>query len=435
MLATLRQVLERMTRSFNFRRDLHQSIGSSSISMILALVTTPIMTRLFPADAYGINGLMITAATLVAGFGLLGLPVAMAREHEGPEQARLLHASVQLAIMLFGLCGVAITVVLLSPFALPDGMTILVVLLLPILVALHCAQRILDSLINAKGRFPAQATARIGNVVAARGTSLLLGWLTSPVAASMLAGDATGKIVHVAVTIRLGRLGSELRALRWRPDPKLLLKAVKDYREFALQSNVASALPLMATFGIQVMLGLRLGAESVGYFVLAQSIITLPVTVVALASAPVVFHRLVKAADQAPEKLPRLTLKAVGAYLAVGTLFMTPVLLFGPALFAFVFGDPWRSAGVIAAYLALPQVLSFSVVGVLSMFRVTRKINAWLGFEIAGTTIIIGGMLLLPQNTDLMTGMIVLASLKLVYNMLMLTGCIWASRQMMELKP
>lgn len=424
-----------MSRKFNFRRDLYQSVGSSSISMLLALVTTPIMTRLFSAEAYGSNGMVITVATLVGGFGLLGLPVALAREHKGPEQARLLHASVQISTFLFGLCCVAIAVVVLSPFALPDGMTILVVLLLPLLVALHCAQGIVDSLIIAKGRFPAQATARISNVVAARGTSLFLGWLASPVAASMMVGEGAGKVIHVAVTVRLGRLGSDMRALRWSPDLNFLCRTVKDYREFALQSNVASALPLLSLLVIQVMLGLRLGTEVVGYFVLAQSIITLPVTVVALASAPVVFHRLVKAADETPEKLSQLAVRALAGYLGVGAIFMTPILLFGPELFAFVFGEPWRLAGIAAATLAIPQMLSFGLTGLLSIFRVTHQINVWLKYEIAGTAIIIGGIVLLPEQTDLMTGMIVLASLKLVYNMLMLAGCLWASRQLMELKP
>lgn len=424
-----------MSITFNFRRDLKQSVGSSGFGMLLTLVTTPIMTRLFPAEAYGINGMIMTFATLVASFGLLGLPVALAREQQGLEQARLLHASTQVAVLLLGLCIVAIAAVLLGPFALPDGMTILVVLVFPLLVVLHCAQRILDSLINAKGRFPAQAAARIGNAVTARGITLILGWLAHPVAASMLAGDGAGKIMHVAMTMRLGRLGADLKALRWRPDPKFLFRAVRDYRDFALQSNFASALPLLAVLGIQVLLGITLGTEAVGYYVLAQSIITLPVTVVALASAPVVFHRLVIAADATPEKLPRLVLQAILGYLTVGTIFMAPILLFGPAIFVFAFGDPWRSAGMAAAVLAIPQVLSFGLTGVLSMFRVTRRINAWLGFEITGTTTIISGMLLLPQQTDLMTAMIALAVLKLGYNILMLAGCLWASRQMMEREP
>ena len=418
-----------MSGKFNFRRDILQSVGSSGVGMLLALVTTPIMTRIYPAEAYGINGVILTITTLIAGFGLFGLPIALAREQHGPEQARLLQASTQMAILLVGLCILAITAALLGPFAVPKGATSLALFIVPLLLLFHCAQRIVDCLVNAKGRFQAQALARIGNVVTARGVALALGWLVHPVAASMLASDAAGKITHVAITGRIAQLGQDWKALNWWPEPKFLFRTIRDYRVFALQSNFATALPLLVVLGVQVMIGARLGTKEIGYYVLAQSIITLPVTVVALASAPVVFHRLVRVADETPERLPRLALMAMLGYLAFGAICMLPIILFGSVIFAFAFGEAWESAGRVAAVLAIPQIFTFSVIGLQSLFRVTRKINAWFGFETVGTTIILCGMLLIPQQCDLMTSITVLAALKFGYNILLLFGCLWASKQ------
>lgn len=415
--------------TFNLKRDLLQGIGSSGVSVLLTIVTTPIMTRIFPAEAYGVNALLMSYTTLVASFGLLGLPLALAREQYGAEQARLLDASSQIAVIIFGFSVLSISLLLLSQLTLPDGMTTLVVLMVPFLVLLNCVQRILNSLLNAKGRFQVQAGARIGSAITTRGLPLALGWLVHPVAASMLAGDGAGKITHAAMTIHHGRLGQDLKALSWWPDVKFLFSTVSDYRNFALQSNFASALPLLAVLGLQVMIGVRLGKEEIGYYVLAQSMITLPVNVFALATAPVVFHRLVCAMDDTPERLPKLALMAMLGYLALGAICMFPVIFFGPAIFAFAFGEPWHSAGMAAAILAIPQVFTFAVTGLLSIFRVTQRMNTWLGFEAAGTTLILTGMLLTPQQIDLMTMMIFLASLKLGYNILLLTGCMWASRQ------
>ncbi|HEY5627376.1 MAG TPA: hypothetical protein VIR79_05485, partial [Nitrospira sp.] len=58
---------------FQFRQDLLRSVGSSGITLAITLATTPLMTRLFPAEAYGVSGIVMTAATLISGFGLLGL--------------------------------------------------------------------------------------------------------------------------------------------------------------------------------------------------------------------------------------------------------------------------------------------------------------------------------------------------------------------------
>ncbi|WP_281491813.1 oligosaccharide flippase family protein [Thioclava sp. L04-15] len=404
-------------------------MGSSSVGLGLTLVTTPIMTRLFPADAYGINGMMMTLATLVAGFGMLGLPLALAREQHGNEQIRLLHAAVQIAVVLFGLCGIAALAVQFFPYKLPAGVTAQVLLILPILVFLHCAQRVADSLINAKGRFPAQAAARIGNAFTGRGGALLLGWLVQPLAASMLAGDCIGRFVHVVLTIELGRLRPDCKSINWRPHPKFLLKTVSEYRRFALQSNFAAALPMVSVLVVQLMLAIRLGAEAVGYYTLAQSIITLPVTVVALSSAPVVFHRFVRAADEAPDSLPKLAQKAILGYLLLGGLCMMPLILFGQTLFEFAFGKDWIAAGSTAAILAVPQVLNFGLTGVLSIFRVNRRINAWMIFEGAGTFVILLGMLLLPRDFDLRSATIMLAGLRGLYCTLMISGCLWAAKQ------
>lgn len=103
---------------FQFRRDLFRNIGASGVILAITLVSTPLMTRLFPAEAYGVNGIMMTTATLVSSFGLLGLPVALTREQGSEEYPRLLNASVQMAIFLSVLCA-GITVVLLMIAGIP----------------------------------------------------------------------------------------------------------------------------------------------------------------------------------------------------------------------------------------------------------------------------------------------------------------------------
>ncbi|MBW4980239.1 oligosaccharide flippase family protein [Marinobacter adhaerens] len=421
-----------MGKTFHFGRDLLQSIGSSGVGLFLTLITTPIMTRLFAPDAYGVNAVVLNVATLVASLGLLGLPVALARQKKVSEQARLFNASVQMAVIIFGLSTVLVVVAFFNPAALPDGMSMLVALIFPFLVLVHSAQRIVDSLVTAKGLFPAQAAARIGNAVTSRALPIFLGWLVYPGTASMLTGDGAGKITHVIVTVRLGNLRSDWRGFRWKPASYFLRNTLREYRDFAFQSNVATALPLLSALAVQVVLGARLGTEAIGYYALAQSIITLPVTVIALASAPVVFHRLVLIADETPDKLPGLAMKVMLSYLVVGAVCMSPIVFFGPIIFEVAFGDAWRSAGVAASILAIPQLLAFSLTGTLALFRVTHKINAWFGFELAGTTAIVGGLVLLPPSSNLITAMIFLASLKFVYNVLMLAGCMWASRQLTD---
>jgi O-antigen/teichoic acid export membrane protein len=119
-------------------------------------------------------------------------------------------------------------------------------------------------------------------------------------------------------------------------------------------------------------------------------------------------------------------------YVLLGAVIMLPIALFGPALFAFVFGEPWRPAGVVAALLSLPQILAFSLTALLSTFRVTRRIKAWFGFELAGALLVLGGFALLPSASDLTGTAAHLALLGLGYQILMHAGCVWAASPLAE---
>lgn len=417
-----------------FRRDLATSIGSSGVGFAITLVTTPLMTRLFSAEAYGVNGMVMTAATLLSAFGLFGLPVALAGKQSGSEQTRLVHASVQLAVLLGVACALCMGTVLLFMQAAPPGLTVAVVLLFPLLLLAHTAQRIGDSLVTARGLFPPQAIGRIANATTTRVLTLGLGSLLHAGAAVMMLGDLLGKLVHLAVITKGGGLGSVWRSLLWKPNVAFLRAALLDYRDFALHSNIAAALPLVKGLCLQVLIGFQLGTAATGQYVLALSILSLPVSLIAMASAPIVFHRLVRAAAETPTRLTGLTLQAMLGYALLGSLLMLPIALFGPTIFAFAFGEQWRPAGAAAALLCLPQILAFSLTALLSMFRVTRRIKAWLTLELVGTVLVVGGFYLLPSASDLASTAAQLALLGICYQILMHAGCIWATRPLKEAK-
>lgn len=409
-----------------YRRNLVQGVGSSAISFGITLFTTPLMTRLFPAEAYGVNGTMLSTTNFLCALGLLGMPVALAREHGLTEQKRLLDASGQLAVCLVAACILGVLVALLIA---PSGINRIggIVLLLPLLIAGQSAQRLSDALVTATGVFPAQAGARVLNAGSARLFALGAGWALKPSVAFMLLGDTLGKLVHVAISAKYGGLYQYWADLHWRPNWRALRATVSRYRDFATHSNLAMVLPLGTTMGIQLLIGLRLGAGATGQYVLAQSILTLPVSLIALATAPIVFRDLVQTADQAPDRLFGQALRVMGGYLAAGTICMLPIMFAGPALFGFFFGETWREAGEAASMLAFPQVLAFSLTGVLSLFRVTRKIRAWFWFELTGAALILGGLSLThPGNFQSMIAL--LGGLMVAYQVLMFFGCLYAAR-------
>ena len=409
-----------------FKRDIIQGIGSSGVSLAVTLVTTPLMTRIFPADAYGINGIMMSAATLISALGLFGLPAALAREQSGPEQARLFHSSAQLALVLGSACALIALGSLFVPSEISPAFQ-WAILMLPLMVMAHAMQRISDSLETARGLFSAQASARIANAVTGRGFTVAGGWLMYPSVVVMLAGDILGKLVHVATTARHGKLGNDWKTLQWRPNKAALCETFKAYRHYALHANVAGVMPIAMVLGIQALIGIRLDMNATGQYVLASSILTLPAALIAMATAPILFHRFVQTMDHRPDRLRSQVLLATSGYLLAGIICMLPFILFGPDIFAFIFGERWRQAGEVAAILSIPNILAFSLTTVLSLFRVANRVRAWLGFEIVGVALVLAGVALMPAVDDLNAIIVRLAILLTAYQVLMHAACLWVS--------
>lgn len=412
-----------------FRLNILQGVGSSGLAFAVTIVTTPLMTRLFPTEAYGAYGLLNTSATIISAFGLLGLPIALAQIRKEAEQRYIFAVSIQIAVLLFCLL---LIVVLLAFMLLPDGelaIPVWLLFLLPFMVFIHALQRISDSLATAEGHFPALARARVASAVSARGITLVGGWLFQAVAGTMALGDSFGKILHIAVTAHGGPFAIFWRNIDWRPLRWSSFSSVfSDYRDFALYSNLATILPLVMTLGVQAIIGKYFGLNETGQFVLAQSILTLPVTLLALASAPVIFHRFVTAADETPERLPRLTLLALLVFLLIGSFCMLPIALFGPELFAFFFGETWRPSGKLASILCYPQTLAFSLTILLSLFRITRDLRLWLILEVVGVVLVIGGFAVAARNLNFDAAIQYLVGLLIGYQILMLVGCLHVVR-------
>lgn len=101
-----------------------------------------------------------------------------------------------------------------------------------------------------------------------------------------------------------------------------------------------------------LLLSIFFGAGVAGFYSLAQRVMAAPMSLVASAIGDVYRQ---KAADQYANNgecrdIFMTSLKRLALFALLPTL---PVLLFGPWIFAFIFGDAWRAAGEMASILSV----------------------------------------------------------------------------------
>jgi O-antigen/teichoic acid export membrane protein len=134
------------------------------------------------------------------------------------------------------------------------------------------------------------------------------------------------------------------------------------------------------------------GPTLAGLFALGQRLMGLPVRMFAQTARQVF---LGEAAQRDPAALLRLFRRSSLLFLGLGIVGMAPILLAGPALFAFVFGEAWREAGQIVQllvplyltrFVVTPVSQTLNILGRQKLHLVSSSLDAALMLSVFGAT-------------------------------------------------
>ena len=175
-------------------------------------------------------------------------------------------------------------------------------------------------------------------------------------------------LVRDRLVLRRGMLSLDLKALAYH------------YRRFPLFSAPAAMLNSLSGRIPIFLLAAFYGQSTVGLFGLAFGTLALPVGVITGAVGQVFFVRAAEA--QREGSLGTLTTTVFRRLVAVSLFPMAATAVAGPDLFAVVFGDPWREAGVYAQWLT-PWLFTAAVAAPLTrIFDVTERQRSDLIFSV-----------------------------------------------------
>ena len=149
----------------------------------------------------------------------------------------------------------------------------------------------------------------------------------------------------------------------------------QSYTDFVIYNTCSQQAFPLVMLAVQMAIAVCFSSHVAGQYILATSMLTLPATLVALTTAPVVYRHFIDIEHTAPILLVRYIVQSIALYLLAGVLILSPILFFGKVLFTIVFGAVWAESGVIAQGLSVAYIGSFAVVGVQSIFSVTRRLK------------------------------------------------------------
>jgi O-antigen/teichoic acid export membrane protein len=161
----------------------------------------------------------------------------------------------------------------------------------------------------------------------------------------LIGGLLAGRILASVAFIRM--LG-----IRRPPPARDLKAAISRHRRFLWLSTPAQFANSVGLYVAPLLIAREFSARQAGYFALANQSLAVPISFVGVGLAQAYVASASRSAKQDTGALLALFRRTVKRLAAVGVAAIIPLAVLAPTMFALVFGDLWREAGVYAQILA-----------------------------------------------------------------------------------
>lgn len=353
-------------------RDVSIVLRGTVAAQVIGLLSLPILSRLFPPDAFGHYSVYQAAITVVTGVACLRYDMAI-----------LIAESQEDAIGLFGLSirvALGLSIMIIPVLALVEMLGAPVskwlgfsVLWFSLAIALGGAFLATTALLTRLALFHLSARTKLAQAASTASTTLAMGALL-PSATGLVIGDLAGRAMgcllfvaqarrHLLETWKAPKPARYYRALARRFDrfPRLSVAG-------GLLNNGASFLAPAAMLAIY-------GASIAGQFSLVDRAISLPLGMIVITLSQVFTSHFPRVMREDSRAARPYFWKVV---LASAALAVIPAILgamFAPALFVLVFGSDWEVAGHYARILALMYFMALTYGPISSSLIILNKLR------------------------------------------------------------
>jgi O-antigen/teichoic acid export membrane protein len=379
-----------------FASDVFKLASGTAIAQVLSIIASPILTRLYGPDTFGLSTLFISITAVIGVVACMRYEFSIMLPKKDEEAANLLSLSIFFAVVVsvltipaFWFGGPIILRWLNAP-----GLGPYLWLVAP-MVFISGVFTALNYWNSRTRRFGRLSLANVGNSVAATAIKLGAGFAGYTTAGSLIFGGFVGAAAASLV------LGLQI----WRDDRRMLLKSMswhdmtaglRRYSRFPIFDTWSALLGTVAWQLPVFLLSSFFSKTVVGYYGLGMIVLQLPMSLIGSSVAQVFFQKAAEAKFDGS-----LAFTVENTVTRLGMLVMFPLLLLaliGKELFTVVFGANWAEAGVYAQILAIWIFFVFLGSPISTLFSILEKQKTSLVINIltimarAGA-LIIGGVM------------------------------------------
>jgi O-antigen/teichoic acid export membrane protein len=364
-------------------------VGGTAIAQAIAVVASPVLTRIYHPSDFGALQVFISLTGFVMVIAAGRYEFALLLPEDEQSSVDLLGVAIFCVCLTTVVTAVIVAMLQQYHWKLPVGMTVLkrYLWLLPIGVLGGGLYQALSYRAMRQNAYRQIATTKLTQVVAMIAIQLGAGLVIhGPL--GLLTGDAVGRVTGSGRFLRelWRKNGVQIRGIRLA---RMIRLAVR-YRDYPLVSIWggllnASGLALPALFLAQCY-----GAQYTGWFALVNRVLGVPAALIGASIAQVYTSQAAQLSRTDPQRLLYIFLETTRRMLILGFIPCALFTLFAPWIFQTIFGRVWREAGEYARYLTFMCYASFinsPVTLTLSVLQRQRIQFVWDGAKLTLTAL------------------------------------------------
>jgi len=375
--------------SSEFFRNVTALVAGNAVAQVIPLAAEPFLTRLFQPEEFGILALFVSISTLFAVVATGRYEMAVMLPPRNEEAAPVFWVAVAVTFLV-SLLSLFLMIALNGPICRLLGSPGLSPYLyfVPLVVLSYGIYQSFHYWAARKKKFWQISGSRVTQSLSNAGLGVAAGY-GGLGASGLVLAQVAGQVlsaVHLGVLGFLSGKGPPLPA-RWRE----IATAARSYREFP-QLNTWFILTDTAQYsGISFLIAYYFNEVSLGFYSRTFRILAVPLSFIGSALSHVFYQ---KAAEilAAEGNLRVFTIRILFGALAVSSPIFVIIFLWGPDLFAFVFGAPWREAGEYARILSPWMLLRFAFAPLSQVPLLVRRQKELLGLNVLGVALILGAV-------------------------------------------
>ena len=367
--------------SSNFVANVLKLVTGSLFAQGLGIMVTPILTRLFVPEAFGIAALFTSIAGIINVVVCLRYELSIMLPKTEEEAANLFFLSISFVFIIA-------TISLLIIFLFADNIVLLLnsqelkkyLFFIPLSVFISGAFLAMNYWNSRKKYFGRLSIARIVSSTTTQATKLTAGFAGYVSGGGLIFSTIIGQFVSMSV------LGCQI----WRDDFRLFKERVrwkkmivgfKRHKKFPIFSTWSALLNTGSQHLPTWILAFYFSPAVVGFYALGKLVLSTPMGLIGGAIAKVFYQR---AADT-NNRIGEMTNVVEEVFKRLISLGIFPILLLtfiGKDVFIIAFGAQWAEAGVYVQILSLWIFFQFISSPLSIIFGVLERQGSYLIFDI-----------------------------------------------------